>query len=124
MNELEQLERKTRLWHIEKAADKITTFIAGRTLEQFATDAMLRSAVERELIIIGEAMARAQQVDPELSKLISDVPGIIACRNQLVHNYPRIAAERIWEIISEHVPVLLGEIRTLLASSSIGQNPA
>ena len=124
MNELEQLERKTRLWHIEKAAGKITTFIAGRTLEQFATDAMLRSAVERELITIGEAMTRAEQVDPELVNLISDVPGIIACRNQLVHNYPRITADRIWEIVTEHVPVLLGEVRALLSSPPAGQNPA
>ena len=107
MNELEQLERKTRLWHIEKAAGKISRFIAERTLEQFLTDEMLRAAVERELITIGEAMARAEQVDPELVNLITDVPGIIACRNQLVHNYPRIAPERIWEIVSEHLPLLL-----------------
>ena len=124
MNELEQLERKTRLWHIEKAAEKIATFIAGRTLEQFSTDAMLRSAVERELIIIGEAMVRAQQADPGLVNLISDVPGIIACRNQLVHNYPRITADRIWEIVTEHVPVLLHEVRTLLSAPPAGQIPA
>ncbi|HUP60020.1 MAG TPA: HepT-like ribonuclease domain-containing protein [Thermoanaerobaculia bacterium] len=121
MNELARLERKTRLWHIEKAANNVISFIGGCTKEQFLADTMLRSAVERELIIIGEAMARAEEVDPELATMISDVPGIIACRNQLVHNYPRIAPDRIWEIITEHVPLLLTEVRALL---SAGENPA
>ena len=120
MNELARLERKTRLWHIEKAANNIREFTAGRSLEHFLADSMLRSAVERELIIIGEAMARAEEVDPQLANLITDVPGIIACRNQLVHNYPRIAADRIWEIVSLHVRLLLREVRSLLA----GENPA
>jgi uncharacterized protein with HEPN domain len=48
------------------------------------------------------------------------VSGIIACRNQLVHNYPRISPERIWDIISNDLSVLLREVRALLA----GENPA
>ena len=120
MNELEQLERKTRLWHIEKAANNINTFLPGRDLEQFRTDRMFQAAVERELIIIGEAMARANEVDPQLASAITDVSGIIACRNQLVHNYPRISPERIWDIISNDVPLLLREVRALLA----GEIPA
>ncbi|HEX2122886.1 MAG TPA: HepT-like ribonuclease domain-containing protein [Thermoanaerobaculia bacterium] len=99
-------------------------FIEGRTKDQYFADQMLRSAVERELIIIGEAMARAEEVDPELVTMISDVPGIIACRNQLVHNYPRITPDRIWRIVTEHVPVLLAEVRALLDAPPLGQNPA
>lgn len=101
MNELALLERKTRLWHIEKAANNISKYIAGRDLEQFLSDSMLQAAVE-------------------LTSTITDVSGIIACRNQLVHNYPRISPERIWDIISNDLPVLLREVRALLA----GENPA
>ena len=121
MNELALLERKTRLWHIEQAVNNILEFTAGHTLEQYLSDRMHRSAVERELMIIGEAMTRAEKVDPDLATLITDVPGIIATRNQLVHNYPRIAHERIWQIVTDHLPTLLSEVRTLLAA---GENPA
>lgn len=125
MNELERLERQTRLWHIEKAANKILEFVRERTREHYEADAMLRDAVERNLITIGEALARASAADPGLIQLITDVPRIIACRNHLVHNYPRVDPERIWDIVTKHLPTLLAEVRALLAEPDpAGQNPA
>lgn len=115
MNELERLERKTRLWHVEKAASSILTSASSRTLEHYTSDADFRDATERRLITIGEAMARAHQLDPDLPGHITDVPGIIALRNQLIHNYPRVNRALVWAIIQEDLPLLLTEVRALLA---------
>jgi len=52
------MERDPRafLWDARESADAIAQFIAGRTLEQYLQDAMLRAAVERHFEILGEAL--------------------------------------------------------------------
>lgn len=116
MNQLEQLERKARLWHVEKAASKILRYAAGKSAADYGTDDLLQSAIERNFIIIGEALGRAATVDPTLLAQLSDVSEIIAFRNRLVHNYPSIDPARVWEIIQVDLPRLLSEVRTLLSS--------
>ena len=59
MTPLERLERKSRLWHVEQSVSSILRYSSGRTADDLRTDRMFRMAVERELIIIGEALARA-----------------------------------------------------------------
>lgn len=51
-----QREARTYLYDIQQAAALIAEFTAGRNLDQYLADAMLRSAVERQFEIIGEAM--------------------------------------------------------------------
>ncbi|HEX8409575.1 MAG TPA: HepT-like ribonuclease domain-containing protein [Thermoanaerobaculia bacterium] len=114
MNQLQQLERKSRLWHIEGAARAIQEFAGNRSLEEYERDDLLVAAVERQLIIIGEALNRASQVDPELVSQISDAAGIIGLRHQLVHNYPHIDTAEIFKIVTDDLPVLLTEVRALL----------
>jgi uncharacterized protein with HEPN domain len=118
MNHLQQLERKSRLWHIERAGREIQEIATGRTVDDYDRDRMLSAAIERLFIIIGEALHRALQVDPELATHISNVTRIVNLRHQLVHNYPNVDAERIWSIIEKDLPLLLREVRALLAGSS------
>jgi uncharacterized protein with HEPN domain len=117
MNQLEQLERKTRLWHIVKAATIIVENTTGKTSSEYLDDEVLPLAVERLMITIGEALRRALDVDERLIHQITSANQIIAFRNQLVHNYPLIDPARVWKIIQVDVPVLLTEVRALLATS-------
>lgn len=41
------------LWDAREAAEAVRTFVSGRTLEDYLADLMLRSAVERQLGIVG-----------------------------------------------------------------------
>ncbi|MDQ3280958.1 MAG: DUF86 domain-containing protein [Acidobacteriota bacterium] len=117
MNPLEQLERDARLWHVERAASAIVRYTQGRTAADFATDELLQSAVERQLILIGEALARAVKADPDIAAAIESTHAIIALRNRLVHNYPATDWQRIWEIATGDLPILLARVRSLLPSS-------
>src|SRR5665647_1292630 len=53
---------------IQRAA-AIRTFIGRRTLDDYKADLMLRSAVERQFEILGEALARALRLDAGLRSL-------------------------------------------------------
>lgn len=116
MNQLELLERKTRLWHIEQAVSAILMYTAGKSADDYEADEMVRAACERQLITIGEALRKALDVDRQLVGRITDVDQIIAFRNRLVHNYPDLDPERIWRIIEADLPVLLTEVRAVLAT--------
>lgn len=115
MNQLEQLERKARLWHIERAASSILRITTGKSLSDYEENELLRLAIERQMITIGEALRRALDVDQTLISQITSVDQIIAFRNQLVHNYPRIEQARVWRIIAIDLPLLLSEVRTALS---------
>jgi uncharacterized protein with HEPN domain len=124
MNQIELLERQSRLWHIDHAVSMILEFVHERSIEDYESNDLMRSAVERQLITVGEALRRAVEVDPVIAAHISDTPQIISCRNFLVHNYPQIDSQEIWRIITTDLPLLLTEVRALLASADTGQNPA
>ena len=51
-------EAKAFLWDAAKAADAITEFLRDKKFEDFDRDLMLRSAVERQFEIIGEALTQ------------------------------------------------------------------
>jgi len=75
---------------------------------------MLRSAVERQFEIIGEALNQLLRREPDLPK-ISDAPLIIAFRNRLIHGYANVSDEVVWGVVEGYLPVLAGEVKALLA---------
>ena len=75
---------KVLLWDAKDAADAIADMTSGKTFEQLVGDIVLRSAVERQFEIVGEALARLARVDESTAKLIPNLPRIIAFRK-----YPR-----------------------------------
>jgi uncharacterized protein with HEPN domain len=54
---------------------------------------MIRSAVERQFGIIGEALVQALRIYPELESHITDIGRIIAFRNRLIHGYASVSDE-------------------------------
>jgi len=48
-----RLEARKYLYDIDQALARLTRFVAGRTIDDYLADAMLRAAVERQFEIIG-----------------------------------------------------------------------
>jgi len=80
-------EARALLWDAQEAAQLITTFIAGRDKPGYLSDVLLRSAVERQFQIVGEALNRLSRVDPATAAAVPDLARIVAFRNVLVHGY-------------------------------------
>ena len=58
-------DSRTYLWDALRAAELVKTFSAGRGFTEYQADAMLRSAVERQFEIVGEALNQLSKTDPE-----------------------------------------------------------
>lgn len=110
-----QREIRTYLFDIATAMAAIEEFTAGRSLEEYEQDLMLRSAVERQFEIIGEAMARVRQRDPDLVARIGDHRAIIDFRNVLAHEYQRVRNETVWRAVTDGLPSLRRDVEALLA---------
>lgn len=92
----------------------IARFTAGKNFDDFASDAMLRAAVEREFEIIGEAIARLARIDEPLAARISDRRRIVAFRNILIHGYADVDHRVVWSVVETDLPILRREIDALI----------
>jgi len=109
-----QRDLRAFLSDIEQAGKDIVDFTADSTFQQYATNKMLRMAVEREFSIIGEALARARLTFPEVTEKIGSAQMIVGFRNRLVHGYETIRDETVWEAIQKSLPLLLADVSRLL----------
>jgi uncharacterized protein with HEPN domain len=97
------------------ASEAAQSFVIGRSRQDFAQDLMLRSAVERQLEIVGEAIRRLRDLDPVLVAQISDYRRIIDFRNILAHGYDVLSEDVVWQVLSDKLPLLQAEVRALQA---------
>lgn len=104
------------------AARAVVAFVQGKTLGQYQSDLLLRSAVERQVEIIGEA---ARHIPKKRRDALPAIPwsGIIAQRHVLAHEYGEIMDERVWRVATVHVPALIEELRPLVPKEAGGDAP-
>jgi uncharacterized protein with HEPN domain len=101
------------LWDILSAAEDIHGFVDGVSLMEFENDKKCRFAVERQLLVIGEA---AHHLSSELTDAHPDIPWsqMVGLRNIIVHDYGEILTERVWTVTQKHIPMLIWKMSALL----------
>jgi uncharacterized protein with HEPN domain len=109
-----RLESKKLLEDMRQAAQRTLEFTAGRGFEDYTQDALLRSGVERQFQIIGEALNQLARADSETAGRIAQYRRIIAFRNVLTHGYDMIEDDVVWDTVTRDVPALLKTIQGLL----------
>ena len=106
------------LYDIQKAANLARKFVEGRSFDEYRTDDLLYSAVERKFRIVGEAMTQLRKRDPSLVQRFTDCRAIIAFRNLLDHGYAAIVHKKVWDILENKLPALLVEVDAILMSAT------
>ncbi|MGA2035064.1 MAG: HepT-like ribonuclease domain-containing protein [Thermoguttaceae bacterium] len=103
----------SHLWDMLAAARAVESFIHGRTDVDYLADLMLRSAVERQVEIIGEA---ARHISTAFQAAHAEIPWrpIQAQRHVLAHDYGEIRHERIWRVATVHIPELIRQLEPLV----------
>jgi len=102
---------------IVRSIDEIHEFSNGLTVEDFKlylSNKMMRRAIERDLIIIGEAMHDIVKVDHTRVMRIKNSRRVVELRNDVVHSYDDLANEKIWQFIWSELPYLRKEVSHIL----------
>ena len=78
----------------------------------YEADVKTRSAVERQLAIIGEAVNHFEK--EETGHELSNTRQIVDFRNRLIHSYDNIDNAIVWVVLKKHLPTLKSEAKQIL----------
>jgi uncharacterized protein with HEPN domain len=112
-----QPEARERLRHVRDSAEAIVRYTTGKTFDDYEDDEILRDAVQWRFMIVGEALREALKLEPSMKARVTSYQRVVDFRNVLVHDYAIIYDKGVWLVIEQHLPLLLTEVRALLAES-------
>jgi uncharacterized protein with HEPN domain len=98
-----------------RAANNIRNYVRGKTLSEYLVNRMLRSAVERELEIIGEA---ARRISPTTREKYPEIPWhpIVGQRNILAHQYDQVLHETVYGVAVRRIPELVEHLQRIVGT--------
>ena len=109
------MEKEVQTWleDIKQSIDEIEEFLPERRdFFEFKRDLKTRKAIERNIEIIGEAVNRILNANPEIQ--ITNARKIVDTRNRIIHGYDTVSEDIIWAIVSNDLKKLRQEIIYLL----------
>lgn len=110
-----QRDPRAFLWDVRESALAIQSFTAGMDAAAYNSNEMAQAAVERKFEIIGEALGQLAKLDATLAARISDLPQIVAFRNQLIHGYATVNVSTVWNVVQSALPPLIDSVQLLMS---------
>lgn len=104
------LRDQATILDILHAGRQIVGFVRGVTQEQFLADRMMRSAVQHQLLVMGEAVKR---LSATFRQEHDDIPWkrISGMRDRLIHGYDDVDLDIVWVAATEYVPDVLNRLK-------------
>jgi uncharacterized protein with HEPN domain len=84
-----------------EACNSIEDVMSGVSLEEYRSKRAVRSAVEREFIIIGEVLRRVGALDETLFISISNTRAIVDFRTLLAHDYGTVDDDAVSDLFTQ-----------------------
>jgi len=97
---------------IVEAINRISTYTANISYDEFLLDFKSQDAVIRNLEILGEAV---KLLSEDFKNNNPDLPWkeISGTRNKLIHDYFGVNIDIVWDIIKNELPSVLNKIRKI-----------
>jgi uncharacterized protein with HEPN domain len=95
------------------AVRRVMKFVEDTTAEGFERNELMQHAVMRQLEIIGEASRCISQETKDRHPEAA-WKQMVGMRNRLVHEYFRIDVGKVWDAVTNDVPVLISLIEPLV----------
>jgi uncharacterized protein with HEPN domain len=108
---LRRRDVRVHLYDVLSAAEAIASFIDGRSAADYRRDLLLRSAVERQFEVLGEALSRAMRAEPLLQERLPAARRAVDFRNVIAHGYDVLSAATVWDIARNELPALVRDVR-------------
>jgi len=95
------------------AAREVRQYTNAKSFDEFNHDKLLQHAVTRLIEVIGEA---ARNISADFKEAHPQIPwpGIVGMRHRLVHEYFRVAPDKLWEVVKKDLPDLVTHLETLV----------
>ena len=103
------------IWDAQQALQRIKRFVARKDFAAYQSDELLRSAVERQFEILGEALNQLLRLDPDMAEKIPELPRIVAFRNILIHGYASVDDRLVWGVVESQLEPLLDVVAALFS---------
>ncbi len=107
-------EAGAHLWDAAEAARLVREFASGKTESEFNSDLIVRSAIERQMEILGEAFKRLRRDDADTAARVPGLDRIVGMRNVLAHEYGDIDYEILWRATTTEIPTLIPILNQLV----------
>jgi uncharacterized protein with HEPN domain len=107
-------DARAYLADILESCDAIDAAVAGMSLAGYLANRLVRSSVEREFTIIGEAVLALSRKSPATFDAITGARRIVDFRNRLTHEYPMVDDELVWALAKRDMLVLRRECAALI----------
>ncbi len=101
------------LWDMLATARLVASITDQLSYEGYLRNRTIQLAVERAIEIIGEAARNVSRTYQDAHPQIPWRP-IVAQRHVLAHEYGEIKHDRIWRVVTVHIPELIGLLEPLV----------
>lgn len=102
------------LWDAIQAGDRVQRFALGLNFAGYCADEVRRSAIERQLEVLGEALSQLRKSAPDLAARVPELHRAVALRNVLIHGYATVDNAIVWGVVEQHLASLLQALKDLL----------
>ncbi|MHB1340616.1 MAG: HepT-like ribonuclease domain-containing protein [Coriobacteriia bacterium] len=112
------------LWDVAHHGSLAVRFLAGTDLQAYLADERLQSAVEYQVMIVGEAVGALDRIAPATAaRLPVDVRAVVGLRNILAHGYSSVDHSRLYSVVRNDLPGLFRAAESLLADADASRGP-
>jgi uncharacterized protein with HEPN domain len=105
---------RAKRWMALDALSLAREFVASVSLAEYAADKMHRSAVERQLEILGEACSRLARPGATFLTSVSNLKLAIDLRKRILHGYDAVDDEIVYLTVTEDLAELQVALTRLL----------